>query len=208
MRQKPRDFDPQNFTGTIYAARIFSNVMSPPSLFAAAAFIFGWLDTRSWLGLGLAAVYGVLASLLPVLFVVFLLKRGKISDIHMSNTRERHIPYLIGLAGAGLAYFLVQAIDATPLLASFILVHIIVMVFLTVINFFWLISAHVASATALTVFAGIFLGWVTSYLLVPLIAVTFVVRRFLKRHTLGELIFGLLVGAIAGYFVGTLNGAG
>lgn len=194
MRPQPLDFSPDNRTGAVLLARLYSNVISPPAVFGAAGLIVAWLDSPDLTTLLLGALYGILASLLPVLFVVYLYKKGKVSDIHMSNKNERYIPYLIGLVGALIAYLLVGAWADAPLLQSLILTHIAVMIALAVFNYIQLFSAHVATVTALTIYAGFTFGFLASIYLSPLIIITFYIRRFLKRHTYVELVGGFLLG--------------
>jgi hypothetical protein len=194
MRLQPLDILPHNRTGLVRAARIFSNIASPPSLFAAAGFVFALVEYPSLEGFLLAVIYGTLASLLPFLYVAYLLKTNRISDLHMSDPGERRIPYIIGLVGAGFALFVVYNKVGPSLLTALILCHIIAMLALTLLNNYWLVSAHVASATALMIFAGFAFGYTRSLYLLPLVGITFYVRWFLKRHTMGELVSGLFVG--------------
>lgn len=194
MRLPPLDILPHNRTGLVRAARIVSNIASPPSLFAAAGFVIALVEYPSLEGFLLAAIYGTLASLLPILYVVYLLKTNRISDLHMSDLRERRIPYLIGLIGAGFALWAVYTKAGPSLLTALILCHIIAMLTLTILNTYWLVSAHVATATALMTFAGFAFGYTRSLLLLPLVGIIFYVRWFLKRHTMGELVSGLFVG--------------
>ncbi|HUF37207.1 MAG TPA: hypothetical protein VMN57_01680 [Anaerolineales bacterium] len=197
MRQIPLDFDPTARTGPIRAARLLSDVMSPPAAFATAGLVMSWLDRPGITGLSWGALYGSLASLLPVLFVVYAYKTGQVSDMHMSDPRERHVPYLIGLLGAGLAWGLVRAYAAAPLLQDLVLTHIAVMLGLTAWNYFKLVSAHVASLAAIALFAGLAVGPGAGWMLAPLVVLILIVRRYLKRHTRGELILGLFTGAAA-----------
>jgi len=195
MRHQPLDLSLKTSTGTIWAARLFSNIASPPALFSGFAFLMAWTDRRTITGLLWAALYGFLASLLPVLYLVCLYKLGRIRDIHVSSTEERRIPYLVGLAGAVIAFFMVRAWGHSPLLSNLILSHLALMLVLTAANAVWLISAHVATVTALTLLTGLVFGFIFSLFLLPLIPLTFYIRRYLKRHTPGELYSGLFVGA-------------
>ena len=195
MRQVPLDFDSTSRTGTIRLARLLSDVLSPPAAFAAAGLVMGWLDYRSPGGLLWGALYGFLASLLPVLFVVYSYRRGRVSDIHMSDPKERQIPYLIGLAGALIAWYLVRTYAAASLLQGLVLCHIIVMIGLTLWNHYKLISAHVASLAAIVLYTGLTVGPAAGMALAPVVGLIFYVRYYLKRHTRGELVLGLATGA-------------
>jgi hypothetical protein len=194
MRQEPLDFDPSRRTGAVLAAHMFSNVFSPPAVFAAAGLAMAWLDRQGPVSLLWGALYGILASLLPVLFVVYLYKTGRVGDLHMSDPRERHLPYMIGLVGALLAWYLVMTHAQLPLLQNLIFCHFVVMLTLAGLNYYRLISAHVASLTAITVYSGVSLSLQVGLFILPLVGLTIYVRRFLKRHTAGELVTGVAAG--------------
>jgi len=203
--RRPLDLHRSDYTGNVRLARIFSNIFSPPSVFAAAGFVTAWVEVPSVGGLLQAAIYGMLASLLPVLYVVYLYKTGQVSDLHMSSTEERTVPYLIGLGGAALAYFGLVQWGNTPLLTTLILIHLTAMAALSLINRWWLISAHVTSITALAAFAGVVGGWHAALWLLPLVALTVGVRHFLKRHTPGEMASGFVLGIAVVAFLKNLG---
>lgn len=194
MREQPIDQSLKTSTGFIFAARLFSNIASPPALFSAFAFLMAWVDRPNLTGLAWAAIYGFLAHLLPVLYLVYLYKMGKVYDIHVSSPAERRIPYRVGLVGAMVSFGIVRLWADMPLLANLILIHVLIMLVLALANERTLISAHVATITALTIQIGFVFGALFSLLMLPLIPLTFYVRRYLKRHTPGELISGLVVG--------------
>ena len=87
----PRDQNERDRTGTVKAARIFSNLVSPPTIFAAVGMALAWHELPFWPGFLWAAVYGLTSSLLPIFFVLYLLKTGRIAELHMSNTKNTHI---------------------------------------------------------------------------------------------------------------------
>lgn len=194
MREAPIDQSLKTSTGPIFAARLFSNIASPPALFSAFAFLMAWVDRPNLTGLAWAAMYGFLAHLLPVLYLVYLYKMGKVYDIHVSSPAERRIPYRVGLVGAMVSFGIVRLWAEMPLLANLILIHLLIMLVLALANELWLISAHVAAITALTIQTGLVFGSMFSLIMLPFIPLTFFIRRYLKRHTLGELISGLFVG--------------
>jgi hypothetical protein len=197
MRQVPLDFDSNSRTGLIRFARLLSDILSPPAAFAAAGLVTGWLDHRSLSGLMWGALYGFLASLVPVLFVVWAYKRGLVSDMHMSDPRERQVPYLIGLAGAALSWYLVGRFADGPLLQGLIACHIVLLIALALWNLFKLVSAHVASLTAIALYF-ILVGYTAAGLvLAPVVAMMFYVRHYLRRHTMSELVLGLVTGVLA-----------
>ena len=195
MKKLPLDLLAQNRTGIVKAARIYSNVVSPPVMFAVVGLAFGLYALPGWLGFWWAAVYGLLVSLAPILVVVFLLKTGRIAELHMSNTRERNIPYLSAILFAGIAYGLIAGFNGPDLLRCLALFNIIELILLTVINHFWLISLHATGAMATAVLVGLVFGWPLSLLVAgPMVISVCWVRLFLKRHTPAQIVAGLALG--------------
>lgn len=204
-RQQPLDQSLQTATGPIFAARLFSNLASPPALFSGFAFLMAWADRPGLPSLAWAAFYGFLAHLLPVLYLISLYQRGRIYDIHVSSPAERRIPYRVGLAGALASLLIVRLWAASPLLTHLILAHLLIMLVLALANERTLISAHVAAITALTIQTGLVFGALFSLLMLPLIPLTILIRRYLKRHTLGELVSGLVLGAGSALFLSAIT---
>jgi hypothetical protein len=108
MDQRPLDLDPRSATRKVRVARVYSNIISPPVVSAAMGFSIAWVDWPFWQGLVWAAAYGVMTSLLPMGVVLYMLKKGRISDLHISNRRERHIPYLAGIICSVVAVVIVN----------------------------------------------------------------------------------------------------
>jgi membrane-associated phospholipid phosphatase len=195
MKKLPLDLLAKNRTGFVKAARIYSNVVSPPVMFAVVGLAFGLYALPGWAGFLWAALYGLLVSLAPILVVVYLLKTGRIAELHMSNTRERNIPYLSAILFAGIAYGLIAGFNGPELLRCLALFNVIELILLTVINHFWLISLHATGAMASAVLVGLVFGWPLAFLVTgPLVLSVCWVRLFLKRHTPAQIIAGLFLG--------------
>jgi hypothetical protein len=177
------------------SARIYSNVVSPPIVNAALGFAVALSSAPLGQGLAWGAVYSSLLCLMPMAVVVYLLKTGRVSDLHMSNTGERHIPYLITFVGAVLAFAVVTLFGGPALLRGLLACNILGLAALGIINVYWLISNHAASIMLATVFAGYAFGLTAVLALLPLVGLTLLARLVLKRHTVPQLIAGLLVGA-------------
>ncbi len=196
MKKLPLDLLVHNRTGFVKAARIYSNVVSPPVMFAVVGLAFGLYALPGWTGFLWAAVYGLLVSLAPILVVLFLLRSGRIAELHMSNTRERNIPYLSAILFAVMAYGLIARFNGPELLRCLALFNIIELIMLTVINHFWLISLHATGAIATAVLVGLVFGWPTGLLVgIPLVGSVCWVRLFLKRHSVAQILAGLALGA-------------
>ncbi len=195
MLKQPLDSGSAPLNGITLAARIFSDVFSPPSVFAAFGFVLAWSELTFWPGLAQGAIYGVLASLLPILTVLYLLKTGRISDIHMSNTQERNLPYVVGLAGSAFAFLILQSMNGSNWLQALALSNIGAMLVLLVVNRFWLVSAHLVGITIITGLGAAAFGQMAGLGLGIIGLLTFSARLYLKRHNIPELLGGILLGA-------------
>lgn len=195
MDHKPLDLVPRLATKKVRVARVYSNIISPPVVSAALGFSVAWVDWPFWQGLVWAAAYGVMTSLLPMGVVLYMLKKGYISDLHISNRRERHIPYLVGFICSVIAGAIVAQFGGSQLMRSLAVCNAIALAVLGSINTGWQISNHTASIMAATIFLGLVFGTAVSLALLPLVGMTFAARWWLKRHTVAQLIAGMLVGA-------------
>jgi hypothetical protein len=195
LNRQPLDLHTGSPTTVVRAARIYSNVVSPPVVSVLLGCSIAWVDSPFWTGLMWAVLYGLLISLLPLGIVLYMLKTGRISDLHIHNRQERHIPYLITFVGSVIALIVAYVFGGSQLLRSLLVCNTVGLVFLGFINARWLISNHTATIMQATVFSGFVFGHMVSVALAPVVGLTFVARLILRRHTIAQLVAGLLVGA-------------
>jgi membrane-associated phospholipid phosphatase len=201
----PLDEARKNRTGFVRAARLYSNLVSPPTIFAVLGLALAWHELPLLPGFFWASVYGLTVSLAPILFVLYLLKTGRIRELHMSNTGERHWPYLTAVLCAALAYALLIWFDGPDLLRCLSLFNVIELAALGLINIFWLISIHATGIMAAFVIVGFVFGWAAALLVIPFVISVCWVRLYLRRHTPAQVTAGLILG-VASVLVLTLTG--
>jgi membrane-associated phospholipid phosphatase len=193
----PLDQLVHNRTGLVKAARIYSNVVSPPVMFALLGLAVA-LRARPFLpGLAWAAVYGFFVSLAPILFVLYWLKTGRISELHMSNTSERHLPYVTAVILAILTYIFFTWFGGPPLMRCLLIFNVVELAALAIINVWWLISIHVTGVVATWLIVGLVFGWMASLIVVPFVISVAWVRLYLKRHTPWQVIAGAALGILS-----------
>jgi membrane-associated phospholipid phosphatase len=177
-----------------HAAQAVSQVACPPLLAVAGILLCAHVigGSSAWLW---ASAHSALAIVLPTLYIVWLLHRGRVSDLHLRVRSERIRPLVCSLL-CGLASLAMLHVAAAPgllvLVAGLNLVQLLLFLGITLK---WKISAHTASASGLAVLgwmllgaAGLLLG-----LTVPLIAWS---RVYLQRHTPAQTIAGTLLGSV------------
>jgi hypothetical protein len=194
MIRKPLDSSPQKTTFKVRAARLYSDIFSPPSAFAFFGFILAWSNMSFWKGSLHAVIFGSFSSLLPLAYIIAMLKMGYIDDIHLGTARDRKIPYLLGVIGALIAYGVLKKMGTTMIFLNYILTNIIGLASLGLINTRWLISAHTSTITAIASFSWLAFSPAVALALSPMVLLTIIIRYYLKRHTIKELVSGVLVG--------------
>ncbi len=191
----PKDFHDNDRTGAVRLARVFSNLVSPPTMFPALVLAIALQLKPLRVALEWWAAYGITVSLLPILFVLYLLKTGRIAELHMSNTRERLLPYAVAVVSASVLYIIERFAGAPAIIADITLFNALELAALGLITTRWLISMHSAATTAVATILWLVWGPFWSLLVgIPLIASVAFVRLFLRRHTPAQIVAGWLLG--------------
>ncbi len=180
---------PRSWDGRL--AYAVSMVGSPPVMgittMAISASIIATLQAWLWAG-----VYAVLSVLLPMVYVVLMLRRGRVSDIDL-QLREQRIKPLIVSIGCSSATCLALTFGAAPFPMVVLVASMwLQMVVIFLITLRWKISMHGAAAAATGAVAWAMIGTPLPLLFgLPLIAWS---RVRLRRHTLAQTIAGALLG--------------
>jgi len=190
----PRDLNEADRVGRVRHARTLSNIISPPIMFAITGLALGVYERPFWPGLAWGFVYSLLIALSPLLVILYLLRTGRVSDLHMSATEDRHIPYLTAVISGAVAYALLTIFDGPMLLRCLAILSVITLGVLGLINTRWLISIHATAAAATWLIATLIFGWVVGLILLPLLILISWIRLYLKRHTPAQVLAGIAVG--------------
>lgn len=190
----PKDTYKADRVGWVRFARVLSNVISPPTMFAATGLALGIFERSLWPGFGWGALYAIIISLLPMLMIVYLLRTGRIGDLHMSATHERHIPYLTAAASGAAVYALMTFLNGPVLLRCLSVFNVITLSSLALINSRWLISIHATAAAATWLILTLVFGAVVGLVVLPLAILICLVRLYLRRHTVAQVAAGAVLG--------------
>ncbi len=181
------------FTRTWRMARWISRVSSPPLLAVGGTLMTAVTITGAvaWFW----AVFSISFSILvPSLFVIWLLRRGKITDFDVYVREQRFWPYMVGISCSALSW-IVMAVAQAP--------HIFIIIsgaaagqslLMFLVNLRWKISVHTSGTACFAVLIWQLLGpaGATVLLAVPLVAWS---RVRLGRHTVGQVTAGAALGA-------------
>jgi membrane-associated phospholipid phosphatase len=122
---------------------------------------------------------------------------GKISDLHMNTRQERYLPYTVSVIASAIVLLAIYLFDGPELLSCLTILNIIVLIILALVNAFWLISIHTASVSAAAVIlALVFSPW-AGIAFLPFVIMVCAARYYLRRHTIGQIVAGLLLGLSA-----------
>jgi membrane-associated phospholipid phosphatase len=174
-------------------ARVISDVSSPPAIAILALAIGGWASHSPGI-YRYALAYFCIAVLLPVVYVVWAIRAGRIGDFHLSNRRERVAPFVVSLVCGLSAWIVLIATGAPRGFAAFVLAMLFQTLLLFLITLVWQVSVHTAGAAGLVTFVCLVVGPAAMLLIgvVPLVAWS---RLYLGRHTLAQAVVGALVGS-------------
>ena len=177
-----------------WIARRISDVLSPPVLSGSLAILLTRLATPTWASaLGWSALYVVIADLLPLAYLLRLLRRGIVSDLHIGIRAERLRPLIAMLICTTLAFVAAVVISAPHALRVFLGLTLIQGVVLTLVTIFWQISFHAAAASALISAACVIYGLAVGAMLAPVLIAVAWSRIHLRRHTFRQIAAGALV---------------
>ncbi len=180
-------------------ASLISNVGSPPVVMSVTVMLMAFkiAGSEAWIW---GAVYVALGVLVPFLYVVWSVKRGQITDIHVRLREQRRQPLLITLICAGVGW-LVLALGPAPTAMTRVATALslqVVMIFLVTLR--WKISVYTVAAAGGATLIWTLLGSAIPFLLVvPLIAWS---RIRLRHHTILQTLAGALLGSVV-FFVAT-----
>lgn len=178
----------------VRVSRILSNIISPPIMFATVGLALGIYERPFWPGLAWGVFYSLMVALTPILVILYLMRIGRIGDLHMSATHERHIPYLTSVISGAVAFAVLSLFDGPVLLRCLAILSIITLGALGLINTQWLISIHATAAAATWMIATLVFGWVVSAILLPVVILISAIRLYLKRHTPAQVLAGIALG--------------
>lgn len=138
------------------------------------------------------AVAGVV--LWPLLYIAVAIRRGSITDVHVSERSQRRGPFLVAIAGSAVSGWLLRWLQGPEELQLAAAAVVINGVLFTLISLRWKISIHPSVCMACIVMAGLLLSarWLWLLWLVPVVVWARVRRR---RHDWAQ---GTVAVALAG----------
>lgn len=145
----------------------------------------------------------VLTALIPIVLIIILWRQGRVSSLHITNPKERTIPYLYSTACFGFWCYFVSNTTHLPKVWLFIaLGATVALLTVTIINRWWKISAHLTSIGGLLgglISMGLYYNIVPTSLVIALLVLSLLLmyaRLYLDAHTPMQVVCGYLLGIL------------
>lgn len=176
-----------------WLAKGISILFSPPLLGVIGLFLLGGRlnTTAGWAWTGIYAALNVLA---PVLYIVWLMRNGEVSDFHMRERLERVKPLRAVLLFFFLSWLIFLASRAPTLFQVLALMGTLQSAAMFLITLRWKISGHGAGVAGFSVLLWGLYGAAAApaFLFIPLVIWA---RLSLDRHDLPQTLAGAALGA-------------
>ncbi len=175
-------------------AQGISHLLCPPVVAWAGVLLVAAIQPslKGWV---CAIAYTLITILGPLLILFRLMHRGRVSDLDVTQRRERPVPFIAALIGGIIAWLCLYAVGAPTLLMRFAFAHMSVMALIFVITLFWKISVHSAGIAGVATLAASLLGGLQVLALTSVILVGWS-RIRLGRHTFGQVVAGGVLGSL------------
>jgi hypothetical protein len=139
------------------AARTVSDMFSPAALAVPCLLLGVWASEVPGT-YKFAILYFLVAVPLPLGYVVWLVKTGRVSDFHLPDRRDRRVPFLLSIGSALLALVLLIYFEAPAAFIAPVVTALAETFVLFLITLVWQISIHTATTTGLVTFAVLAIG--------------------------------------------------
>lgn len=178
-------------------ARLVSDILSPPVVWGVLALPIALRDSDSQ-GQALlwATIYILLVCVLPIVYITYMVRSGRITDIHMRVRQQRFKPFIVSLICTTIAWWTLRLMGAPPVLPLFALVSLVQLTVMTLITLVWQISLHAMSIAGAAIATLLLFGIIPALLTLPLVFLVGAARLKLERHTPAQVIAGAALGVV------------
>ncbi len=184
-------------------ARIVTEVLSPTIVVSVFLLLTG-AAAGGWRGFWYGLLAAAFTALAPFTGVLIATHRGKVTDHHIGDRRQR-LPVLLAAVASAIVGLIVLLLLAAPRVAIVGLLSVVLgMIVVAAVNTFWKLSVHMSVATFAAVAAVLTLGPA----FVPALAIPAAVgwsRVDLGDHTPRQVLAGIPAGLVVAFaYAGSL----
>lgn len=159
--------------------------------------------------MNLLVFVNLITMVIPILFILILKRLGFIKSLQMKDRTERIIPMMV-VSGiyVSLAVLLVTRLHINPVFSSVMVSIALVTAMVTVVTFFWQMSAHGASIGGLLSLLFLLnahiedeLMYAAMLLLTIIAGLVMSARLYLNAHSLAQVVAGFVLGFVVNLLV-------
>lgn len=174
-------------------ARVLTEVFQPPIVVTALLLISPAIEPGFPGTMGFGLLGALFVCILPLAYVLVLIKLGRVTDHHVSDRRQRPALLLLALISVLAGLVVLQVIKGPVSVSLMIIALIGGIAVLAVVSAFWKMSGHASAIAAAAVIVVLMFGPAWLPLLVIVLAVGWS-RVVLRAHTLAQVVAGSLFG--------------
>jgi hypothetical protein len=186
---------PRRHAGRRRLARLVTEVLAPAPIVAALLLVVAWQSAPT---VAAAAAWGLVAalfaSLLPFLFILRGVRRGRLTDHHVGVREQRRTPLLMGLASVLVGLALLAAWSAPRELLALVAAMLAGLVVSLLVTLGWKVSLHTSVAAGSIVILVLVFG-PTLLVLLPVVGLIGWARVEVGDHSPAQVAVGALLGA-------------
>ena len=143
-----------------------------------------------WMGIAF-----LFAIIIPGGYILWLIERKDIHDIHLSEHYQRKVPFLLAGISAVLGAIALALIDAAKPVVVMGVVYAVNAVAVGLLTLFWKVSIHTALYSAVITVIVILFGIPYAWLYLILIPLSWS-RIYRHRHTLNQVVGGAIIAFV------------
>lgn len=176
-------------------AHLISQIGSPPAVAIYGA-VFTAIRIRGSAAWMWALLFAVLGLIAPLLFLIWQVRRGHVTDLDIHFRQQRKWAVLVTIAGFALTWTAMMVGGAPPMLRLMVGTGLLEWIALHLITLRWKISFHAASVSGMITYLvwGFGLSTAPALLVIPIIGWS---RVKLRRHTPAQVLAGVGLGLMA-----------
>ncbi|MDO8507800.1 MAG: hypothetical protein Q7S53_04530 [bacterium] len=145
-----------------------------------------------------------LSVILPILFIFFLMKIGKVSNFHMKERKDRVLPFGFTLVSGVASLLVVKSLESDPMIIRMFLIFLIMALGYSVITFLkFKLSGHTFVFTSAILILVSYIDLRFIFLLPFVFAIAWA-RVYQKEHTIGEVAGGFAYAIVSFIIFSTL----
>ena len=181
------------YYASLFVSAVFSPVVLPVFTFSAIVLsepAAGLSPAKKWL---IWCVCMLSTTFVVSGYVVYLKVKGLVGNLDLDVREERKKPFLVGLASHIVGFALVYALDAPPLITWLMFCYVTNTLLIQIITRWWKVSVHAAGIGGACVAWAFLFGSVVAplFALAPIVGIS---RVVLRKHTVAQVIVGMLIG--------------